>query len=236
MVDAFKPDYVAPLVGYLASTSCESTGELFEVSGGWAAQVRWQRTGGVSHLSVLSSRRLALTPSHVFPVARVPQRPSAHAGGHHQGVEEDRKLQSVRLFSSMLYFTSSDTPHLSADDGRATYPTTTTDALQQIIENFDNKAASGSSSSASPDDPEDPQLVKDAKANVPAAEEYSYTERDVILYALGVGATEQELKYVYEQDEGFSVSQTQTPLTRNLARPKLTSVSSCCIRPSQPSE
>ena len=41
---------------------------------------------------------------------------------------------------------------------------------------------------------------------MPGPEEYSYTERDVILYALGVGATEQELKWVYEQDEAFSVS------------------------------
>jgi hypothetical protein len=48
--------------------------------------------------------------------------------------------------------------------------------------------------------------VKDAKAKVPEAEEYSYTERDVILYALGLGATEQELQWVYEQDEGFQVS------------------------------
>lgn len=47
MVDAFKPDFVAPLVGYLASGDCETTGDLFEVSGGWAAQVRWERSGGV---------------------------------------------------------------------------------------------------------------------------------------------------------------------------------------------
>jgi len=47
MVDAFKPDFIAPLVGYLTSADNEETsGSLFEVLGGWAAQTRWQRAGG----------------------------------------------------------------------------------------------------------------------------------------------------------------------------------------------
>ncbi|KAH6913043.1 peroxisomal hydratase-dehydrogenase-epimerase [Coprinopsis sp. MPI-PUGE-AT-0042] len=47
MVDAFKPDYVAPVVGFLSSKdNTETTGGLFEVSGGWAAATRWQRTFG----------------------------------------------------------------------------------------------------------------------------------------------------------------------------------------------
>ncbi|KAH7930228.1 peroxisomal hydratase-dehydrogenase-epimerase [Leucogyrophana mollusca] len=47
MVDAFKPDYIAPVVGYLTSEdNTETTGSLFEISGGWAAQTRWQRAGG----------------------------------------------------------------------------------------------------------------------------------------------------------------------------------------------
>ncbi|KAG6857234.1 hypothetical protein H0H87_007653 [Tephrocybe sp. NHM501043] len=47
MVDAFKPDYIAPLVGYLSSAdNTETSGSLFEVLGGWAAQTRWQRAGG----------------------------------------------------------------------------------------------------------------------------------------------------------------------------------------------
>ncbi|KAF5342028.1 hypothetical protein D9611_001552 [Ephemerocybe angulata] len=47
MVDAFKPDFVAPVVGYLTSKdNTETTGAIFEISGGWAAQTRWQRTHG----------------------------------------------------------------------------------------------------------------------------------------------------------------------------------------------
>ncbi|KAJ3016804.1 bifunctional hydroxyacyl-CoA dehydrogenase/enoyl-CoA hydratase fox2 [Thoreauomyces humboldtii] len=47
MVEALKPDYVAPLVAYLGHDSTTETGGIFEVGSGWTAKVRWQRTGGV---------------------------------------------------------------------------------------------------------------------------------------------------------------------------------------------
>ena len=48
MVDAFKPDFIAPIVGYLTSeANTKTTGGLFEIMGGWAAQTRWQKAGGV---------------------------------------------------------------------------------------------------------------------------------------------------------------------------------------------
>ncbi|KAI9704753.1 MAG: bifunctional hydroxyacyl-CoA dehydrogenase/enoyl-CoA hydratase fox2 [Candelina mexicana] len=48
MVQAFKPDYVAPLVVLLSSDKVLNppTGGLFEVGSGWVARTRWQRTGG----------------------------------------------------------------------------------------------------------------------------------------------------------------------------------------------
>ncbi|PNS16318.1 Peroxisomal hydratase-dehydrogenase-epimerase [Sphaceloma murrayae] len=47
LVQAFKPDYVAPLVVFLSSDKVpEPTGKLYEVGSGWFAQTRWQRTGG----------------------------------------------------------------------------------------------------------------------------------------------------------------------------------------------
>ncbi|KAJ6513319.1 peroxisomal hydratase-dehydrogenase-epimerase [Mycena sanguinolenta] len=47
MMDTMKPDFIAPIVGYLSSADNEETsGCLFEVVGGWAAQTRWQRSGG----------------------------------------------------------------------------------------------------------------------------------------------------------------------------------------------
>lgn len=62
MVDAFKPDFIAPVVGYLTSAENEdTTGSLFEILGGWAAQTRWQRAGGYGF-----SVKKPLTPEDVI--------------------------------------------------------------------------------------------------------------------------------------------------------------------------
>ena len=46
LVEALKPDFVAPLVGYLCHEACEENGGLFEVGAGWVSKLRWQRTKG----------------------------------------------------------------------------------------------------------------------------------------------------------------------------------------------
>jgi multifunctional beta-oxidation protein len=80
-------------------------------------------------------------------------------------------------------------------------------SVSQLVENFTNQVDDAESGS-SPDeeryfDPEDPELVKKAKWLIPDAVEFAYDERDVITYNLGVGATENELQWVYEGDENF---------------------------------
>ncbi|KAI3641217.1 hypothetical protein MIR68_000689 [Amoeboaphelidium protococcarum] len=47
MVEALKPEYVAPLMAFLVHESNTTTGAVFEVGSGWVSRVRWQRTGGV---------------------------------------------------------------------------------------------------------------------------------------------------------------------------------------------
>ncbi|CDZ96369.1 multifunctional beta-oxidation protein [Phaffia rhodozyma] len=159
MVDAFKPDFVAPLVGYLASDDCETTGDLFEVSGGWASQVRWERSGGY-------------------------------------GFPNDRPLTADQIVSQWKKITD-------FNDGRSTHPSSTQEGFQQVMENFGNK---GSASAG--DDDEDPEIVKEAKSRTVDPDEYSYSERDVIIYNMGIGATEKDLKWVYEQDGDFAALPT----------------------------
>lgn len=45
--EVLKPEYVAPYVVYLCHESCPETGEVFQIAGGWAAQLRWQEAAGV---------------------------------------------------------------------------------------------------------------------------------------------------------------------------------------------
>ncbi|KXN91728.1 Peroxisomal hydratase-dehydrogenase-epimerase [Leucoagaricus sp. SymC.cos] len=71
-------------------------------------------------------------------------------------------------------------------------------------------------------DPEDSRLVADAKRVVPDPVPYEYTERDVILYNLGIGATEKELQWTYEGDDEFAALLTfgvipQFPASTGLA-------------------
>lgn len=57
-------------------------------------------------------------------------------------------------------------------------------------------------------DSEDSELVAKAKQHVEPPLEFTYTDRDVILYNLGLGATEKELQWTFEADDGFSALPT----------------------------
>eukprot|EP01097_Dermamoeba_algensis_P006645 TRINITY_DN4143_c0_g1_i1.p1 TRINITY_DN4143_c0_g1~~TRINITY_DN4143_c0_g1_i1.p1 ORF type:complete len:305 (+),score=75.49 TRINITY_DN4143_c0_g1_i1:59-973(+) len=47
LVEALKPEYVAPFVVALCHESHTDTGGLYEVGGGFAAKLRWERSAGV---------------------------------------------------------------------------------------------------------------------------------------------------------------------------------------------
>ncbi|KAI9255468.1 hypothetical protein BY458DRAFT_520097 [Sporodiniella umbellata] len=154
MVEAFKPEYVAPLIAFLAHSSNEETGGIFEVGSGWIAQVRWQRTGGVGFPS-----NRELTPEQV-----------AEAWGRITDFE----------------------------DGRSTHPNSTQDSFQGFMENFGNVAE------------EEDKGFSLAKAQEAVHEtlEFSYGEREAILYALGVGCKRTDLPFVYENNQDFAVLPT----------------------------
>ena len=155
MVEALKPDYVAPLVAYLAHENNKESGSIFEVGSGWIAKVRWQRSGGVG-----------------FPV--------------------NESLLPEHISSMWELITS-------FSDGRATYPLTTQDSFSAVQGNFENvsKKSPNASVTGSKID------VERAKQAVMKSAAFEYTERDVILYALGLGAKRTDLNLVYENDEKF---------------------------------
>lgn len=48
VLEKLKPEYICPLVALLASERSPATGRIFEVGTGWQAELRWQRSGGVT--------------------------------------------------------------------------------------------------------------------------------------------------------------------------------------------
>lgn len=165
MVEAFKPEYVAPLIGYLAHQNTEETGSIFEVGSGWIAKVRWQRTGGVG-----------------FP-ANKPLAPE----------------QIAANWEKIIDF----------EDGRATNPGSTQEAFQSFMENFSNVSEEEAASKTEEKEESSGGLdVEAAKKLEFDTLDFSYGEKEAILYALGVGAKRGDLRFVYENDENFGVLPT----------------------------
>ena len=46
MMNKMSPDAVSPLAAYLCHETCTENGSLFEVGGGWAGKLRWERAAG----------------------------------------------------------------------------------------------------------------------------------------------------------------------------------------------
>jgi len=100
-------------------------------------------------------------------------------------------------------------------DARATHPNSAMDSQKQMFANFESagKAASTQApaqgtSIDSYADSEDSKIVADAKKVKNQPSEYTYTERDIALYNLGIGATEKDLDLIFEQHDKFQAVPT----------------------------
>ncbi|KAK0645536.1 hypothetical protein B0T16DRAFT_411402 [Cercophora newfieldiana] len=160
LVQAFKPEYIAPVVLALCAEKGPKnpTGGLYEVGSGWVGRTRWQRSGG-----------------HGFPVD-VPLTPE----------------EVVKHWKDIVTF-----------DGRADHPEKTQDSIQKIMANAENK----SGQSAGGDNQYLAAIQKALKAEGNGTE-FKYSERDVMLYNLGIGAKRTDLRYVFEGNEDFQVIPT----------------------------
>ncbi|KAI5288673.1 bifunctional hydroxyacyl-CoA dehydrogenase/enoyl-CoA hydratase fox2 [Ascosphaera aggregata] len=174
VVQALRPDYIAPMVALLCSDSApEPTKGLYEVGSGWFAQTRWQRTGG-----------------HGFPID-VPLTPEA----------------VLEKWDRIVTF-----------DERADYPADTQAGFESAVANMDNRskpAEEAAAAAASVPAPADVDADAEILANIEKAKKataegtrFDWTDREVILYALSLGAKRTELPLVYENNENFQVLPT----------------------------
>ena len=164
MVQAFKPEQVAPLVVALCSDKVPkpTTGGLFEVGSGWHARTRWQRSGG-----------------HGFPL--------------------DVKLTPealVKIWPNIVNF----------DDGRADHPEDSQDGLKSIMNNMQNRiGVANKAGMARTDILENIEKAKNLRSE---GTKFTYDEKDVILYNLGIGAKRTDLSFVYENSDYFQALPT----------------------------
>ncbi|MCB9600302.1 MAG: SDR family NAD(P)-dependent oxidoreductase [Sandaracinus sp.] len=153
LLAALKPEYVTPLVLWLCHESCEETGGLFEVGGGFMGKLRWERAAG-------KSWRLGreITP-------------------------EDVKTQWKAV----------------AGFDKTTHPENIAQSMAPIMDNVERGPSKGGNQFID---------VDEALGYRFESAKSSYDERDLALYALGVGAAKEpsgeELKLVYEMSrDGF---------------------------------
>lgn len=164
IVQAFKPDYVAPLVVLLSSDKCpDPTGGLYEVGCGWQTQTRWQRSGGYGF-----PIDIKLEPEHV-----------------------------AKVWSKIINF----------DDGRADHPESNQDGLKSIMANLENSSKGKKPAEGKKDEKVLANIETALKAKAEGSP-FEYTERDVILYNLGLGAKRTDLPLVFENSDDFQVLPT----------------------------
>ncbi|KKK18606.1 hypothetical protein P175DRAFT_0524524 [Aspergillus ochraceoroseus IBT 24754] len=158
MVQAFKPDYVAPLVVLLCSENAPepfSTKGLFECGSGWFGRTRWQRTGG-----------------HGFPVD-VSLTPEA----------------VIQEWSKIVTF-----------DRRADHPEDAQAGAEKVMANMGNRSDGSGSKILG--------AIEEAKQATTDGTPFDYTDRDVILYNLSLGAKRTDLPLVYENSDNFQALPT----------------------------
>ncbi|MBM4778813.1 MAG: SDR family NAD(P)-dependent oxidoreductase [Archangiaceae bacterium] len=153
MLENLKPEYVTPLVGWLAHEECTENGGLFEVGAGFFGKLRWERTEGKT-----------------FKLGR--------------------EITPEALRNAWEQVT---------DFGKATHPANITEALGPVMSNLSSKSKGGNEF-----------IDVDAALGAELAEVRSrYDERDLALYALGVGAGKNptdpnDLHVVFERNgDGF---------------------------------
>ncbi|XP_014666275.1 PREDICTED: peroxisomal multifunctional enzyme type 2-like [Priapulus caudatus] len=206
LVDALKPEYVAPLVAYLCHESCEETGGVFEAGAGWIGKLRWERSQG----RIVREKGKRMTPEAVRDSWEgITDMTSA---SHPSSIQESTAtLVDVLEKINEGHTTSPGNAGDPSASGIAVATTTVEAAVSDVTvaTATDDAAASDAAVATATDD----AAAAVAKLRDAAIEPsvIRYTDRDVILYHLGIGCSVADagsLKFLYEGSDDFSVVPT----------------------------
>lgn len=169
LVEALKPEYVAPLVAYLCHEDTKVNGGIFEVGAGWVSRVRWERSNG-----------------NVFDVSN-----------------NAFTVEAVKNGWDKV-----------TDWSKVNYPATLQDSVNTVMASLEkSKQVGGSSKKTSKGGKNENVDIEKALGYTFTPTTFTYTERDVGLYALSVGAAtepldKQQLSFVYENSPEFKALPT----------------------------
>ena len=94
------------------------------------------------------------------------------------------------------------------DDGRADHPADTQEGFKSIMDNFQNKGKTKPVGPSGKVNREILENIEKAKKLDSEGTEFSYDDKDVILYNLGIGARRNELQFIFEGSESFQALPT----------------------------
>lgn len=94
------------------------------------------------------------------------------------------------------------------DDGQADHPEDSQDGVKSIMKNMQNRSSGKSESPSDDVNKKFLENIEKAKKLESEGTEFSYDDKDIILYNLSVGAKRSDLPYVYESSESFQALPT----------------------------
>jgi multifunctional beta-oxidation protein len=169
--ELIKPDYVAPLVLLLCSDKLPNpTGNLYEVGGGRVSQTRWIRSGGYAFPTGGN-----LTPEqvlHKWDLVTAFDERADHPWSPEEGAK--RIMATVERQVSFSF----------ALELRETFTSVLT-----VLQNAPPSNAENSTQGYL-------EGIKAAIAGPSKTSRFTYTDRDVMLYNIGVGAKHDQMPFV----------------------------------------